>query len=602
MSLERLVDAINEIYPDIHLNAADYSSYIIKNISASDCSFSIRNQGSNQYHIAITGVERMSIFPLITDYKYLSTHDTQFKHKFTFKCPLRLYLPNLIAKANWIVGNYTELAATHTRLKEELTFYEQLRDEMTAEARAVSYKRTSCNMTYNERGSGQKQHEIGRSDDDSYFMLFRKLIFPNDKMIILKRAIQVEYLFIILTEDIFQAHHLNEIAEVVEIPTTERISLATLASATDEAALTPPPEGEDPAPPDETPPPEEETPAPATEYVAVPMMPEQVIFFGAPGTGKSYDIDTKISALYPDAEVRKAHIVRVTFYPDYEYSDFVGALRPVRHSTRGLDYEFIPGPMTRILAECFKKPAEKFFIIIEEINRGNAPAIFGDLFQLLDRTSNGRSRYEIDNEEIAGSLQKETQYLNVFNKNKTWFPSNLNILCSMNTADQNVFVLDTAFSRRFERVYVKINFNRLDDLVGDKKDKYTGAIPIFAGTQSLMDVFRETDLKDFAEELEAAGKLTRSWPTFALLVNKLIDVINGLGGTDQISEDKKLGPFFVSETDLSSREAFLDKVVYYLKQDVFRYVEQYFESPFQTIYDKYSVAGADLFALLKVEA
>lgn len=336
------------------------------------------------------------------------------------------------------------------------------------------------------------------------------------------------------------------------------------------------------------------------EYVPVAMKPEQVIFFGAPGTGKSYDINERIKAFYTDAEARAAHSVRVTFYPDYEYSDFVGALRPVRHPDKALDYEFIPGPMTRILAECFKHPSEVFFLIIEEINRGNAPAIFGDLFQLLDRGASGKSIYEINNEEVAASLQKETKYLNTFTEKKIWFPPNLSILCSMNTADQNVFVLDTAFSRRFERVYVPIHFGRLSSLeAGAKKDLYLGEIPVFAGTQSLTEMFKDTGLETVVTELDARGLLHRNWPVFAILINRLIDVINSLDGTDQISEDKKLGPFFASETDLSSRAAFLNKVIYYLKQDVFRYVEQYFDAPFQTIYDQY-VGGGDLFALLKM--
>lgn len=336
------------------------------------------------------------------------------------------------------------------------------------------------------------------------------------------------------------------------------------------------------------------------EYFPISMKPEQIIFFGAPGTGKSFDIDQRISTFYANPEAKAAHSIRVIFYPDYEYSDFVGALRPVRHPTKGLDYEFIPGPMTRILAECFKHPAEVFFLIIEEINRGNAPAIFGDLFQLLDRSSSGRSVYEINNSEVADCLQKETKYLNMFMEKKIWFPSNLSVLCSMNTADQNVFVLDTAFSRRFERVYIKIDFDRLDTLVGARKNIYTGEGGIFGGDKHLTEVFKDTELASYVNELEAEKKLHRNWPTFALLANRLIDIINGRDGTEQISEDKKLGPFFVSEFDLSSREAFLNKVAYYLKQDVFRYVEQYFDLPFQTIFEKYTVTTGDLFALLKM--
>jgi len=168
----------------------------------------------------------------------------------------------------------------------------------------------------------------------------------------------------------------------------------------------------------------------------------------------------------------------------------------------------------------------------------------------------------------------------------------------MNTADQNVFVLDTAFTRRFERIYVKIDFNRLNNLEDEKKAVYTGEIATFVGSKPLMEVFNETELGTSVAELDANGKLKRNWPTFAFLVNRLIDIINEHGGSDQISEDKKLGPFFVSENDLLTREAFLNKVVYYLKQDVFRYIEQYFDLSFQTIFDKFADESSDLFNLL----
>jgi hypothetical protein len=336
------------------------------------------------------------------------------------------------------------------------------------------------------------------------------------------------------------------------------------------------------------------------EYFPIPMKPEQVIFFGAPGTGKSHDINEIIKSKYTESEMRASHSKRVTFYPEYEYSDFIGSLRPVRHPINGLDYEFVPGPLTQILVECFKNPSEMFYLIIEEINRGNAPAIFGDLFQLLDRGVSGKSVYEINNDEVAAYIKKETKYLNIFNDKKIWFPSNLSLLCSMNTADQNVFVLDTAFSRRFERVYIRIDFDKLSTIDEARKLKYTSEGGIFEGSQPLEEVFENTELRTIVAELNSKGQLQRNWPTFALLVNHLIDIINDRDGMDQISEDKKLGPFFASETDLSSRKSFVNKVIFYLKQDVFRYVEQYFVMPYQKIYDEYAQNTSDLFTLLKV--
>jgi len=336
------------------------------------------------------------------------------------------------------------------------------------------------------------------------------------------------------------------------------------------------------------------------DYDPVAMNPEQIIFFGAPGTGKSFEINEKIKGFHKTNDDRNAHSMRVIFHPDYDYSDFVGTLRPVRNNETGQqDFIFVPGPITRIITECFKQPRETFFLIIEEINRGNAPSIFGDLFQLLDRSSSGESEYSVRNEEVAAYLKKKTQYREIFDNGEIWFPSNLNILCSMNTADQNVFVLDTAFTRRFDREYVRIDFDRLSSLEPSKKNIYMGEINIFTGELALTDLFSNTELAGVVANLKDIGQLKRNWSTFAILVNRLIDIVNDHEGTDQISEDKKLGPFFVSETDLLSKSSFVNKVVYYLKQDVFRYSEQYFNSPFQKLFDEYTKESGDMFALLK---
>jgi hypothetical protein len=335
------------------------------------------------------------------------------------------------------------------------------------------------------------------------------------------------------------------------------------------------------------------------DYDPVAMNPEQIIFFGAPGTGKSFEIKEKIKTAHKNGEDIAEHCVRVTFHPDYDYSDFVGALRPVRDEEKNLlDYKFLPGPMTRILVDCFNHPKEPFFLIIEELNRGNAPAIFGDLFQLLDREPTGESIYRCNNQEVASHIKDKTLYRDIFDNDEIWFPSNLSILCSMNTADQNVFVLDTAFSRRFDREYVKIDFDRLKPLEPAKKNIYMGEIDVFSGDKALTDLFANTELAGDVGELKDIGQLKRNWSTFAILVNRLIDIVNKFEGTDQISEDKKLGPFFVSETDLLSKSSFVNKVIYYLKQDVFRYSEQYFNSPFQRMFDEYSKDTGDLFTLL----
>lgn len=161
--------------------------------------------------------------------------------------------------------------------------------------------------------------------------------------------------------------------------------------------------------------------------------PRNLIVYGVPGSGKSYYIkNTKLRG------VSENNIERITFYPEYTYYDFVGQRLPAKDGT-GLIFE--EGPFTRILKKAICDQEQKpYYLIIEEMNRGNAEAIFGDIFQLLDRNENGESEYKISNKLLEEELGIEKIYL----------PSNLYILATINNADQNVFNFDTAFGRRWE--------------------------------------------------------------------------------------------------------------------------------------------------------
>lgn len=317
---------------------------------------------------------------------------------------------------------------------------------------------------------------------------------------------------------------------------------------------------------------------------------EQTVYFGAPGTGKSFGIDKKME----DEGVDSRFQSRVIFYPDYTYGDFVGCLRPKKDS-KGVDYKFIEGPLTKALVTAFENPRNKIYLIIEEINRGSAAAIFGDLFQLLDRDEAGKSKYVIRNEDMCSTFIKSPLLSPFFEDGNVWFPSNFNILCTMNTADQNVFILDSAFKRRFHMEYVPIDYKVFDNDV--KLTAYLTETDVFSGTKDLMDLFKDSDLRETVMNLAANHKLKRNWATFATLVNATIDVVNHNEG-DQISEDKKLGPFFVLKDEIQDRAKFADKVLYYLKQDVFKYVDTYFNMSYQSIYTDYLERKIDLFELL----
>ena len=253
---------------------------------------------------------------------------------------------------------------------------------------------------------------------------------------------------------------------------------------------------------------------------------QNILLYGVPGSGKSWTIQND----YCNDET---HMERVVFHPDYTYSDFIGQILP-KVENGNVSYEFVPGPFTLILKKAEDNPKEKFFLIIEEINRGNAPAIFGDIFQLLDRKHNnsddgypvGTSEYGITNSDIAMIVYNDKDH-------KVRIPSNLSIIGTMNTSDQNVFTLDTAFQRRWDMKMIENSFDNVDK------------------------VFKETKI----------AETTVSWETFCTRINKIILEKNILNTS---SEDKRLGVYFVKLDDLRDSEKFSEKVLKYLWDDAFK--------------------------------
>lgn len=255
---------------------------------------------------------------------------------------------------------------------------------------------------------------------------------------------------------------------------------------------------------------------------------ENFLYYGVPGAGKSFYIDEHFA---PDKWSRE----RVVFHPDYTYSDFVGQILPKVTKTEvdgklveKLVYKFVPGPFTKILREAIKNPKNKYCLIIEELNRGNAPAIFGEIFQLLDRTTKGESRYGITNFDIAEYVFKDEEH-------EIKIPSNLWMLATMNTSDQNVFTLDTAFQRRW--------------IMKNIPNKFEGE-------------------HHFDEKIE--GSII-TWRAFAEVINEcVIDAGTGMGST----EDKRLGAFFATERELKA-DRFPEKVLKYLWDDAFKMDHDY---------------------------
>lgn len=237
-------------------------------------------------------------------------------------------------------------------------------------------------------------------------------------------------------------------------------------------------------------------------------MHKQVIYFGAPGTGKSHDVDRMVKEL-GSSTIQ----FRVTIHPEYTYSDFIGQLLPSKAIGEGDSYfEFRPGPFTKALGEAFSDSNIEVFLILEELSRGNVSAIFGDVFQLLDRNEYFESRYPIHNEDIAS-------YIPELLGDDVYLPSNFNIIGTVNVNDQSVFPMDTAFKRRFDWVYVSSSPAVRKDGIVDG---------------SLNNPMLIVD----ADE----GGLQTNWQSFYSALNTfIVDGDRGLGR----NEDRQIGQFFL---------------------------------------------------------
>lgn len=299
-----------------------------------------------------------------------------------------------------------------------------------------------------------------------------------------------------------------------------------------------------------------------------PILSLQQIYYGAPGTGKSKAIK--------DLTFGES-VIRTTFHPDSDYASFVGTYKPITEEVvlrdcygkkviddetkevvkeERIAYKFIPQAFLEAYVEAWKKlgSGKKQYLIIEEINRGNCAQIFGDLFQLLDRNEYGFSDYpivadkdmqkylekefagwEITNKDEINQLYGEANMVNLIMKGERLvLPSNLYIWATMNTSDQSLFPIDSAFKRRWEWKYVPIREGR---------DKETNAP---------LNWYINTGDKQY------------NWWSFISKVNKLIGSLTN-------SEDKKLGYFFCKAKDGEiDADLFVSKVIFYLWNDVFK--------------------------------
>ena len=272
---------------------------------------------------------------------------------------------------------------------------------------------------------------------------------------------------------------------------------------------------------------------------------------------------------------------RVTFHPDYSYSQFVGTYKPVMDTDgKSIKYDFVPGPFMRIYVDALKsgrtEAPQPHLLIIEEINRAKVAAVFGDVFQLLDRDDDGVSEYEIQASEdirryLASKLGGDPD-----NYRKIRIPDNMFIWATMNSADQGVYPMDTAFKRRWDFEYLGINENE--------------------------------------EKIASIGNIRLSGTDEVLNWNTLRKAINAKMSSDEfrINEDKLMGPFFLSKKIIMSDEsgaivdqgkfikAFKSKVIMYLYEDAVKQRKHNFfsgcdSSKYSSVCDAFDENGIEIF-------
>lgn len=343
------------------------------------------------------------------------------------------------------------------------------------------------------------------------------------------------------------------------------------------------------------------------------LKPIQTIYYGVPGCGKSNKIDEETINTSDEQKMR------VVFHPEYTNADFVGQILPT-NVDGNVEYKFRPGPLSKILRRAYLHPDKKYYLIVEEINRGNAAAIFGEYFQLLDRIAakkevpangytytEGWSSYSIENEFINWYI-RENLYADVNHKLQNEddgiakksddesqkaieignlhfsantgirLPPNLSILATMNTSDQNVFILDNAFQRRWDMVLVKNEFGKAKT---------------------------EEEQKNVDQQKTAQiGDSQITWETFQKTINEKISQFSKENNFSSMI-DKRLGCWFVKAVPdkndangkyIITEDSFKNKILKYLWDDAFKFChEDVFEDAdnFEALLEKVKMDNPD---------
>ncbi|MEG4055073.1 MULTISPECIES: restriction endonuclease [unclassified Microcoleus] len=333
------------------------------------------------------------------------------------------------------------------------------------------------------------------------------------------------------------------------------------------------------------------------------IKPIQKILFGSPGTGKSYQIREiardKLGIPLDDT----THTVKTVFHPEYTYADFMGKLLPLTQGNSVI-YKFYPGHFIRILGMAYQGlidgKKDHYLLVIDELNRGNAAAIFGTVFQLLDRESDGWSSYEVDisemelvglleamrlkpiiqdgtieikqektkipcedfcqrrKQELASENPDGSRVFSLLQQRRINIPYNLSILATINTSDESIYYLDSAFKRRWGWEYVKAPVGKFVDL----------SIP-----KELLNV-----------KLVSDGKQIGWWSEYLYYIVGINELIKSNYQVIRRIEDKQIGWWFIKpENGKVELSEVKDKLMFYLWDSVFardkRPLEQFLSTP-----------------------
>ena len=528
----------------IDIGDVEYDGLIVRQISPTDVMSENRPIGKKgePTHIAVTGTQR-NMFPYLMSYGYFTELkcNTNFKSYFVFKAPIFLYYENL----KYLFKNLGELneenIISSQQYENQEKYYDYLRTTLNNYNDEGSKIKTSVSVLRSRKLPGEGKHETEeerysdrtedqielsqKKTDGKEFLFLRRLLFEDDFLILLKHKCEPSYdMFAIKSDD-------EELSQL-----TSKYFYAY--SSNNKSTAVPPGMFEEPSGETED------------DYDSTKLMfettlklekPRNLIYFGAPGTGKSYELNKAKDELLDNycGDEKEGLYERVTFHPDYSYANFVGAYKPISEKIvtedgeekNSVTYDYVPGPFMRLLVKALRNAKEDypkpFLLIIEEINRSNVSAVFGEVFQLLDRNKEGVSEYSISTskdmqdyfvKELGG---KSEDY------SKIKIPNNMFIWATMNSADQGVFPVDTAFKRRWDFEYIELNH---------EEDENKGYVNI--------------------------GKKKYLWNDVRNSINDFL-IDNG------INEDKCMGAFFIKDdNDNNYTEMFRKKVLMYLFEDL----------------------------------